>query len=279
MDSRAAVFASSPQAVEVYQAGAWWPGELLGWRHGDDGSCQVWVRVTLGDVEETAWMDLAGLRLPERQLTLAPEPADADPSSTQKLPRASSATRRERPSAVKSGATASMPAVRDLAAVPVPRQGGRRRAPEGVETPATVVAPVTPGTGGRRRAPESPETVVAAATPAPRAGGRRRAPEAVDTDTQSASAAGRHRAALPVDAGRHRRADTGLFQAVKESAAAVGAPPAPLTRLDDTFGGRARSVWTSVGEPEPELLTRPMRLSDQIPHARRPRLDGSLTGA
>jgi hypothetical protein len=168
--------------------------------------------------------------------------------------------------------------VRGLAAVPAPRQGGRRRAPEGVETPATVLASVTPGSGGRRRAPEGPETVLAAAAAAPRSGGRRRAPEAVDADPPSAAAAGRHRAALPVDAGRHRKADTGLFPAVKDSAVPVGAPPAPLTRLDDTFGGRARSVWTSAGEPEPELLTRPMRLGDQIPHARRPLLDGSLTG-
>ena len=58
MENRAAVFTSQPQAVEVYQAGAWWAGELLGWRHDADGSCQVWVRVVLGGVEETAWTDL-----------------------------------------------------------------------------------------------------------------------------------------------------------------------------------------------------------------------------
>src|SRR5688572_25749136 len=71
MENRAAVFTSQPQAVEVYQAGAWWAGELLGWRHDASGSCQVWVRVVLGGVEETAWTDLASLRLPERHLTLA----------------------------------------------------------------------------------------------------------------------------------------------------------------------------------------------------------------
>src|SRR5690349_2913095 len=160
MENRAAVFTSQPQAVEVYQAGTWWAGELLGWRHEVDGSCQVRVRVTLGGVEETAWMDLAGLRLPERHLAVAPEPS-SDPSSTQKLPRASSSTRRERPAPMP--ATSSMPAVRDLAVVPAaPRPGGRRRAPETAETPATVVAPVMPGSGGRRRAPEAPETRVAA---------------------------------------------------------------------------------------------------------------------
>jgi hypothetical protein len=57
MENRAAVFTSQPQTVEVYQAGTWWAGELLGWRHDADGSCQVWVRVVLGGVEETAWTD------------------------------------------------------------------------------------------------------------------------------------------------------------------------------------------------------------------------------
>ena len=78
MENRAAVFTSKPQAVEVYQAGAWWAGELLGWRHAADGSCQVWVRVVLGGVEETAWTDLETLRLPERHLAMAPEPASIE---------------------------------------------------------------------------------------------------------------------------------------------------------------------------------------------------------
>jgi hypothetical protein len=29
---------------------------------------------------------------------------------------------------------------------------------------------------------------------------------------------------------------------------------------------------------EPDLLTRPMRLTDLVPHSRRPRVDGSLAG-
>ena len=282
MESRAAVFTSQPQAVEVYQAGAWWSGELLGWRHESDGTCQLRVRVTLGGIEETAWMDLTGLRLPERHLAVAPEPAvAADPSSTQKLPRASSAARRERPALGHPAATASMPAVRDLSVVPSgARSGGRRRAPEASET---VAAPASPRSGGRRRAPEGPETVVAAAVSAPRSGGRRRAPEVSDPvepleDAAASAAAGRHRAALAADPGRHRKADTGLFPAIKDSTAKTVAVPAAVTRLDDTFGGRPRSAWSAMGEPQPELLTRPMRLSDQIPHARRPRLDGSLSG-
>jgi hypothetical protein len=257
MEGRAAVFTSSPQAVEVFQAGAWWAGELLGWRHAADGSCQVQVRVTLGGSQETAWTDLAQLRLPERHLSVAPEPT-AELSSTQKLPRAESV------------ATTGMPAVRALSAVPsAPRTGGRRRAPETAET--VVAAAATHRSGGRRRAPED-----ALVTNAP-------VPDAV----AAAASPGRHRAAVAADAGRHRAADTGLFPAVTEAVPAVAkppvtapaVPPARTPRFDDTFGGRSRAAWGAVGEPEPELLTRPMRLSDHIPHARRPRLGGSLTSA
>jgi hypothetical protein len=262
MEGRAAVFTPSPQAVEIYQAGAWWAGELLGWRHEVDGSCQVQVRVTLAGIEETAWTDLAALRLPERHLSVAPVPSGAvDAASTQKLPRAESP--RGRRSAVECAATASMPAVRDLSAAPsAPRPGGRRRAPEAPEI--VVGAAIAPRSGGRRRAPEEPaETVVSEiGAPVP-------------------VVPGRHRAAGLVDAGRHRAADTGLFPVLTEAAPAVSVPsvpPARASRLDDTFGGRTRSAWSAIGEQEPELLTRPMRLSDQIPHARRPRVDGSLTG-
>jgi hypothetical protein len=261
MGSRAAVFSSEPQAVEVYQAGAWWAGELLGWRHLSDGSCQVQVRVVLGGVEETAWTDLAGLRLPERHLTVAPDSASGP--ATQELPRAAPPRRSRAARAGSDGdvaATASMPMMRDLSVVgTAPRPGGRRRAPDTGEM-AAVTPVVVSRPGGRRRAPESgempavdarpggrrraPETgeMVAAVSPTPRPSGRRRAPETGEMHT--------------VVPGRHRTADTGLFPPVTESTAARGA----------------------VVAPEPDLLTRPMRLSDQAPHSRRPRLDGSLAG-
>jgi hypothetical protein len=259
MGSRAAVFSSEPQAVEVYQAGTWWSGELLGWRHLSDGSCQVQVRVVVAGIEETAWTDLAALRLPERHLTVAS--AFVAGSPTQQLPRT--------PSRARAGvdgdaaATASMPMVRDLSVVGgAPRPGGRRRAPETGEM-ATVASVVVTRPGGRRRAPETgdmpavtpapdarpsgrrraPETgEMTAVVPAPRQGGRRRAPET-----------GEMPAAVP---GRHRTADTGLFPTVADSA----------------------PTWGSAAAPEPDLFTRPMRLSDQAPHARRPRVNGSLTG-
>src|SRR3954447_3611747 len=137
MENRAAVFTSQPQAVEVYQAGAWWAGELLGWRHDADGSCQVWVRVVLGGVEETAWTDLATLRLPERHLAVAAEPASRYAPETQEMSVARHpAGRRVRTLDADSPATAVAPKLRDLAVVP--------------DRPAAL--PVT----GRRRAPEEP---------------------------------------------------------------------------------------------------------------------------
>jgi hypothetical protein len=256
MKSRAAVFTSEPQAVEVYQAGTWWTGELLGWRHLSDGSCQVQVRVVLAGVEETAWTDLAGLRLPERHLTVAH--AIADGPRTEELPRPSGSRARAARAGVDGdvAATASMPMMRDLSVVGgAPRPGGRRRAPETGEVSA-VPSVVVSQPGGRRRAPETgdtPAVTPAAATPS---GGRRRAPETgemaavVSTPRPSgrrrAPETGEMSAVVP---GRHRTADTGLFPPVTQSS------------------------------PEPDLLTRPMRLSDQAPHSRRPRLNGSLTNA
>jgi hypothetical protein len=252
------VFNSQPQAVEVYQAGAWWAGELLGWRHLSDGTCQVQVRVVLGGVEETAWTDLAGLRLPERHLTVAPEPADG--ARTQELPRATSS----RAGAGLEGdvaATASMPMLRDLSVVGAPRPGGRRRAPETGETAAVAPVVVT-RPGGRRRAPETGDIPAVTPAVASRPGGRRRAPETGELGAvvPTPRPSGRRRAPetgemSAVVPGRHRTADTGLFPPVTDSAPS----------------------WGAGAAPEPDLLTRPMRLSDQVPHARRPRLNGSLT--
>jgi hypothetical protein len=122
MENRAAVFTSKPQAVEVYQAGAWWAGELLGWRHAADGSCQVWVRVVLGGVEETAWTDLETLRLPERHLAMAPEPASAARAEREQSVARHPSSRREHradvgASATTSTATTTMTMVRDLSVV------------------------------------------------------------------------------------------------------------------------------------------------------------------
>src|SRR4051794_17820459 len=128
MDGRAAVFTSQPQDVEVYSAGEWLPGSLLGWRHDAGGTCQVWVRLTVGGVEESAWTGLECLRLPERHLAVAPAPTE-DPAATRSLRLTEVATgpaRRGRPAApgvARASAdareltvTRGLPAVRDDAA-------------------------------------------------------------------------------------------------------------------------------------------------------------------
>ena len=151
--------------------------------------------------------------------------------------------------------TAGMSPVRDLSVVPdLPATGGRRtadetaqfasvgrrRAPELVESPSA----------GRRRAPETGEAPAA---------GRRRAPEGAPALAQP-GAAGRHRA--PGDRGRDGTADTGLVPVSSE----IPRPPRPQKRATD--------AWTAPEGAESDLLTRPMRLTDQAAQSRRPRLNG-----
>jgi hypothetical protein len=308
MENRAAVFTSKPQAVEVYQAGAWWSGELLGWRHAADGSCQVWVRVVLGGAEETAWTDLETLRLPERHLAMAPEPATVESVERDLSVARHPSSRRDHRAASESSATTSMPMVRDLSVVSdatVPPSSGRRRAPEVPAAASTgrrraPEEPTGASTGGRRRAPE---TTVASggrrrapeeAVPAP-SSGRRRAPEdSVSNSSSPAALLGRHGVAAPVadsaDPGRHRTADTGLLPAVSDATATFSGarpaapargrtvPPARPARPETAVGSGSEGGWAAPTGLESELLTRPMRLSDHVPHSRRPRVDGSLRG-
>ncbi|TFV86829.1 hypothetical protein [Blastococcus sp. CT_GayMR16] len=257
MENRAAVFTSQPQAIEVYQAGAWWAGELLGWRHADDGSCQVWVRVVLGGVEETAWTDLTTLRLPERHLSVAQPSASTRGPATQEMSVARHPSgRRARSADGDPQATAGMPMVRDLAVVPdSPSAGGRRTADETAQF-ASV---------GRRRAPEGGEPPV----------GRRRAPEnsAPLAGAAPAPSPGRHRA--PGDLGRHRTADTGLFPAVSPRAASPAPRPAQPQKAASVASPEG---WTDPTGTDADLLTRPLRLSDHVPHSRRPRVGGTRNG-
>lgn len=262
MESRAAVFTSSPQAVEVYQAGTWWAGELLGWRHDASGACEVWVRVVVGGVEESAWTDLANLRLPERHLSLAPEQRATDSRPHQELPsgQAVAALRGAGPVGDPT-VTAALPMVRDMA--PTPAGAGQ------------VAGPVR--SGGRRRAPEDGDVRLADAAKVPVPSGRHRAPD---------------------DEGRHRAADTGAVGradefrlASVETLQAVPEPRRPVhqsgsgwttpsVRATRTEEAPARAeVCAGRADTEPDLLTRPMRLSDHVPHSRRPRVDGSLSGA
>lgn len=247
LENRAAVFTSQPQAVEVYQAGAWWPGELLGWRHDESGTCQVWVRVVLGGVEETAWTALSTLRLPERHLSVAPPVEPAPSAGAPDVPPGRSAARLRSVSADSDpSATVGLPMVRERSANHP--AGGRRRAPETGQLP--TVEALAPGT--------------AAASAAP--------PAAVSMTPVR----GRHRA--PADPGRHRAADTGLFAVGAHDAPApteaVAAAAATTGRSAEAPTLPPRLEWAVPAGVEPDLLTRPMRLSDHAPHSRRPRVDG-----
>ena len=250
MENRAAVFTSQPQVVEVYQAGAWWPGELLGWRHEADGTCQVRVRVVLGGVEESAWTDLATLRLPERHMSLPSEAAPATPrggavAGTRSIPTGSGPGVAHDPSE-----TAHLPLLRDRS------------------VPASRGLATSSRTGGRRRAPETGPLSAVPMAPSPSA--------PAPSVAASGAPRGRHRA--PADPGRHRAADTGMLPAVSARPAASDVPTPRSSRLGESFGAPVQDPWSATRDPEPELLTRPMRLTDAAPHSRRPRLDGSLAG-
>ncbi|TFV47508.1 hypothetical protein [Blastococcus sp. TF02A-35] len=229
MENRAAVFTNQSPAVEVYESGTWWSGELLGWRHDDSGACQVWVRAVVDGVERTGWTELAAVRLPE---TPAARPvADGD--------RARQAVTRRR-AVADAETTASLPLARDHV--------------------AAEVAPVR--SGGRRRAPEDADVQLAPAASVPVPPGRHRAPSA------------------DPDAGRHRAADTELFTAIVDepvpssrqrrddllATATWSVPSARQVPAEETLAGE---TW---GGPAEELLTRPMRLTDQPAQPRRPRL-------
>ncbi|MGY1592746.1 hypothetical protein ACI79D_12265 [Geodermatophilus sp. SYSU D00708] len=76
-------FVGDPQPVEVFHAGAWFPGELLGWRFDETGTCRVRVRCVVGGLRHTAWTDLAHLRLPTADV---PPPADDVPNPPAAVP-------------------------------------------------------------------------------------------------------------------------------------------------------------------------------------------------
>ena len=222
------MFTNQPQVVEVYRMGAWWAGELLGWRHDERGACQVWVRVVVSGIEQTSWTELATLRLPEQAPQESGRPALRSEPETSAAPLL-------RAVPTDAETTASLPLARDHVA-------------------GATAAAVRPG--GRRRAPEDADVRVARAASVP------------------VPAPGRHRArsADPV-AGRHRAADTGLLSAVADEPADRSREKFPATEERSVPGARlaAESVprWATPGE---ELLTRPMRLTDAVPHSRRPRL-------
>ena len=83
-------FAGRPQPVEIHHRGIWYAGELLGWRHEDDGRVSARVRCVVDGLRHSTWKDLAELRLPDpkhppRTEALAAalgRPAPPDPAAT-----------------------------------------------------------------------------------------------------------------------------------------------------------------------------------------------------
>ncbi len=233
MENRAAVFTNQPQVVEVYRAGSWCAGELLGWRHDERGGCQVWVRVVADGVEQTSWTQLGDLRLPERATGASAEPAP-HPRQERSSRRAAALLRSE---PVGAETTASLPLARDHVAGEMPprRPGGRRRAPEDVDVQVARASAVPVPAPGRHRA----RSVDPAA-------GRHRDADTGLLPAVTAEPAGRSRQDVP--------------------AAHVRTVPA-ARRVAEPVAGRP--TWAAQDE---ELLTRPMRLTDADPHSRRPRL-------
>jgi hypothetical protein len=209
------------------------------------------VRVVLGGAEESAWTDLSTLRLPERHLAVATVACASDGPVTREAP-----VTRVAPAVPGIGGnrdlaeTASRPLVRDLAVGPTHSAAGVRRP------------------GGRRRAPETGPLAAVATAESPFAG----------TVATAAVPRGRHRAPA-LDPGRHRAADTGMLPVISgPGSGAVGVPTPRTARAGERLPTASRDPWPTAVDPEPDLLTRPMRLNDLAPHSRRPRVDGSLAG-
>jgi hypothetical protein len=81
LDTSAAVssFMGSPQPVEIHHRGIWYSGELLGWRHDDDGRVVARVRCVVDKLRHSTWKDLAELRLPDPKRPPRAEPYPASP--------------------------------------------------------------------------------------------------------------------------------------------------------------------------------------------------------
>lgn len=58
-------FAGEPQPVEIHHRGIWYTGELLGWRHDEQGRAVARVRCVVDGLRHSTWKDLAELRLPD----------------------------------------------------------------------------------------------------------------------------------------------------------------------------------------------------------------------
>jgi hypothetical protein len=88
-------FAGDPQPVEIHHRGIWYSGELLGWRHTEDGRAVARVRCVIDKLRHSTWKDLAELRLPDPARPPRCEPFPAPPARPASVvaPRDEDATR------------------------------------------------------------------------------------------------------------------------------------------------------------------------------------------
>jgi hypothetical protein len=124
-------FAGDPQPVEVFHRGRWYAGDLLGWRHQEDGSCQARVRCVVDGLRHSAWVTLSDLRLPR--------PVDQVPAPRPALPR----PQRPRPVVEDDDTRPHLLLPRTSGRPPVPVVApGARTAPAARGVPATRAVPV-----------------------------------------------------------------------------------------------------------------------------------------
>jgi hypothetical protein len=220
----------------------------------------MWVRVEIGGVSETAWIDLAALRLPE---VVSSGPRTAWSGTATGVARSTM-----RPAGIPGGGVAGpygQESASDAADDPAPTQ----HLPLVRDAVEPRLGNAHRGSGGRRRAPELAES------------GRHEQSGPVNP----AALAGRHRApatrGIPTEPGRHRAADTGVVPAIRPvvadwaASAAAGdwAPPPPRSELPPA-GPVVRP--RTVSDPDGDLLTRPMRLDEAVGSARAARRRDSL---
>ncbi|MFW3172521.1 hypothetical protein [Geodermatophilus sp. CPCC 206100] len=150
-ERRSAAFTQHSPDVEVHADGSWWPGAILGWRHDQDGSCEVSVRVAVAGVERETWVDLGDLRLtrpPLAEPTGTGEPGAGAPAGVEPtvvLDRA--AARRQLVADVLT--SPELPAVSAGATL----RGGRSRRRHGGDVTAELPAVGRESSAGRHRAP------------------------------------------------------------------------------------------------------------------------------
>jgi hypothetical protein len=190
--SRAAVFTQQSQDVEVCLDGSWRPGSILGWRHEDDGACEVWVRAVVDGDPREVWTDLAAVRLPE---------PSAPPTVTLVVA-----------SGVTPGKAVPEPVTPSAATVSLGRAAARERLLAGAL--ATPRLPAAETEAGRRRRHGGDVTAESPAVPAGAAAGRHRAPRS----------GGRHRAIDEQAAATADPAVAGPLPAVRPEAECLTRP-------------------------------------------------------